>query len=122
MDHNPLVSVSGHPMLSSFPVYVQAVEEFNKHADELMQMAVSASPGMAAMAPEIGQALRQYHLALKEFDVEKILSVRGDIYLMASAHGMNPDDLFRFHGGVDVYMVLTLILSNIEKKCVACLN
>lgn len=122
MSHNPLVSVSCHPMLISFPVYIQAVEEFNNHADELMQMIVGTSPRMAAMAPEMAMEMKQYHEGLKEADMGKILSARGSIYFIASMYGMDSEDLRRLHSGLDIYMALTLILSKIEKKCIACLN
>lgn len=122
MSHNPLVSIDSHPMLVTFPAYMQAVEDFNTHADDLIEMVLSTSPEMASVAPEIAYALNQYYHSVKSGDIVQILTNKGAIYFLASMHGMEHEELMRFQSGLDIYMALTLILSKIEKQSIACLN
>jgi len=122
MSHNPLVSIDTHPMLVTFPAYMQAVENFNTHADDLMQMIVSASPELASVALEMAHALNRHYDALKSNDITQILTTKGAIYFIASMRGMEESELVRLQAGLDIYMALALILAKVEKQSIACLN
>lgn len=124
MTYNPLVSVPTPETFEPAVKYAGALDQFNRHATNVMTYLYFASPKTAEAEDEFADALNIYRLALATDKNNPLLSLEARVALMtiAAHHGMNDTDLEEFNGWLNQFAFYAKALINAEQELRAVLS
>lgn len=124
MTYNPLVSVQTPEALEPAVKYAAALDQFNRHAANVMTYLYFASPAKADAKDEFADALNIYRLALATDKENPLLSLEARVALMTTAahYGLNDTDLEEFSGWLNQFAFYASNLYVAESNLIEAMN